>query len=113
MPHDELLPHLRPSAEPVAAFIEGLALVKPFEYVLRHGEVKVDVPAQKQFGDELPIIRRVKLGRIHVVATYDPFVLHGGAPRPIVLNDFDGVRGRTLVLPADAKTRIFVLRDAS
>ncbi|MBL7224095.1 MAG: hypothetical protein ISS72_09600 [Candidatus Brocadiae bacterium] len=113
MPRDKLLPHLRPPAEPVAAFIEGLALVKPLEYVLRHGDVKVDVPAQKQFGEELPIVRRVKLGRIHVMATYDPLVLHGGTPRPIVLNDFDGVRGRTLVLPADAETRLFALRDAS
>ncbi len=111
MRKDKLLPLLRPASEPVAALIEGLALVRPFEYILRRGEVKIDVPAQRQFGEELPIVRRVKLGRIHVVATYDPLCIHGGGPRQIVLENFDGVAGRTLVLPADAATRIFVLKE--
>ena len=109
MKRDELASRLRPKSEPVRALIGGLALVKPFEYLLRHGEVKIDVPAQQQFAQELPIVRRVKLGPYHVIATYDPLCLHGGAPREIVLEDFDGRRGLTLVLPADAQTRVFVL----
>ncbi|MGD0092518.1 MAG: hypothetical protein ABSE73_21595 [Planctomycetota bacterium] len=110
MKKDELLPHLRPLSEPVAAAIEGLALVHPFEYILRRGEVKVDVPALDQFAKTLPIVRRVKLGPIHVIATYDPCVVHdGAAPREIVLPDFDGRKGQTLKLHADDQTRIFVL----
>lgn len=110
MKKDELLPHLRPLSEPVAGAVEGLALVKPFEYLLRRGEVKVDVPALDQFAKTLPIIRRVKLGPFHVIATYDPCVVHdGGAPREIVLPDFDGRKGQTLKVHADDQLRIFVL----
>ena len=109
---DDLLPHLRPRAEPVAALVEGLALVKPFEYLLRHGEPVVDVSAQEQFRDTLPILRRVRIEGHQVIATYDPRVIHGGAPREIVLADFDGRAGLTLTLPADDQVRLFVLRDA-
>ena len=110
MPRDELRPHLRSDSDPVSAMVEGLALVKPLEYLLRHGEVKVDMPARKQFAETLPIIRRVKLGPYHVIATYDPLCVHGGPPRRIVVTNFDGRKGLTLDLPADAETRIFVLR---
>ena len=106
----DLLSRLRAASEPVAATIEGMALVKPFEHILRHGEVKIDVPAQEQFADVLPIVRRVALGRMHVLITYDPLWEEQDAPRRIVLEDFDGRQGLTLVLPADAQTRIFVLR---
>jgi len=112
LPIAELTPHLRPPSEAVAGAVEGLALVKPFESILRHGEVKVDVPALNQFAQTLPIVRRVKLGRYHLIATYDPLCVMGGAPREIVLRDFDGNTGLTLVLPADAQTRIFALREA-
>jgi len=117
------LSHMRPKSEPVAAMIEGMALVKPLEFILRHGEVKIDVPATEQFAGRLPIVRRVKLGPVHVLITYDPNVIHGtapvgekqqplvGQPRWIVLEDFDGVAGRTLELPADEQTRVFVLID--
>lgn len=110
MAKEELTRHLRPASEAVAATVEGMALVKPFEYHLRHGEVKVDVPAQEQYAKSLPIVRRVKLGKTHVLATYDPMCLHGGQPREIVLPDFDGRQGLTLKLPADQQTRVFVLR---
>ena len=110
MPIQELERHLRIKSEPVAAMIEGMALAKPFEYILRHGEVKIDVPARRQFKQSLPIVRRVKLGSVHILITYDPKVVYGGAPREIVLTDFDGRQGLTLTLPADAQTRIFVLR---
>lgn len=111
MSREELLRHLRPKSEAVAGMIEGMALVKPLEFLLRHGEVKIDVPAQQQFGKTLPVVRRVKYGSWHVLATYDPKVIYGGKPREIVLEDFDGVSGRTLRLPADAQMRIFVLQE--
>jgi hypothetical protein len=110
MPIEELKRHLRVKSEPVAAMIEGMALVKPFEYILRHGEVKIDVPSRRQFKQGLPVVRRVKLGPIHILITYDPKVVYGGAPREIVLTDFDGRQGLTLRLLADGQTRIFVLR---
>jgi hypothetical protein len=110
MPDNKLGSYLRPSSEPVAAMIEGLALVKSLEYLLRHGEVRIDVPAQEQFARRLPIVRRVQLGPYHVIATYDPVCVYGGQPRSIELENFAG-RGVKLVLPADAQTRIFVLRE--
>ena len=111
MERDELKQRLRPKSDPVSATIEGMALVKPLEYILSHGEVKIDVPAQKQWHDRLPIVRRVKLGKTHVIATYDPGVVHGGKPRKITLKDFAGHKGRTVVLPADQKTRLYVLAE--
>ncbi|MBU0606703.1 MAG: hypothetical protein KKI08_02400 [Armatimonadetes bacterium] len=111
MKQAELTRMLRARSEPVAAVIEGLALAWPFETILRFGEVKVDVPAQEQFGKTLPIVRRVKLGKWHVLATYDPGCVYGGPARTIELKDFDGRAGRTVTLPADAQTRIFVLEQ--
>jgi len=111
MPAAELTPHLRIKSEPVAAMVEGMALAKPFEYILRHGEVKIDVPAREQFKQTLPIVRRVQLGRYHLLITYDPKVVYGGEPRSIVLPDFAGHQGLTLTLPADNQTRIFVLAE--
>ncbi len=107
----ELNKHLRVGAEPVSSMIEGMALIKPLEYTLKHGKVMIDVPAITQFKKILPIVRRVKLGKTHVVITYDPIVIHGGKPRNIVLKDFDSVKGRMLTLPADQQTRIFVLAE--
>ncbi len=108
----ELLPHLRPKSEPVAAMVEGLALAKAVEFLLKQGEVKVDVSAQEQFGKLLPVVRRVKCGAYHVIATYDPMRIHGGKPRHVVLRDFDGKPDLTLQLPADADTRLFILKAA-
>ena len=105
--------HLRRKSEPVAALIEGLALVRPFEYTLKHGEVKIDVPSKIQFRDVLPIIRRVKLGDYHIVITYDPRWQTYPAGRNIQLEDFDGVENLELNFPADAKTRIFVLKNGA
>lgn len=108
---DELKPFLRPESEPVAGVVEGMALAKPLEYLLSQGEVKVDVSSLDQFLQTLPLVRRVQLGKLHVVATYDPQVVHGKEPREIVLADFAGHRGLTLKLPADAEVRVFVLRE--
>jgi len=111
MPEAALKAVLRPRSEPVAAMIEGMALVKPLESLLRHGRPRIDVPAREQFGRTLPVVRRVKLGPWHVLITYDPGVIFGGPPREIALSDFDGVKGRTLRLPADAETRVFVVKE--
>ena len=104
-----LEPCLRAKSDPVAAMVEGMALVKPLEYLLRHGEVKIDVPARQQFKETLPIVRRVKCGSADVLITYDPKVIFGGEPREIVLENFDGQEGVTLRLPADDETRVFVI----
>jgi hypothetical protein len=109
-PIDSLRAHLRPQAEPVAAAIEGLALVKPFEQILRHGRVCIDVPAWRQYRDTLPIVRRVRLGSINVVGSYDPSVVYGRQPRQITLGNFDGIPGLNVAIPCDAQMRIFVLR---
>lgn len=106
----ELQPLLRPQSESVSAMIEGLALVRPLEYILKHGEVHVDVPALEQYADLLPIVRRVSMDDVHVVCTYDPMWESEDAPRDIVLEDFAGTAGLTVILPADRHTRIFVLR---
>ncbi|MCC6446354.1 MAG: hypothetical protein IT210_23240 [Armatimonadetes bacterium] len=111
MPEKQLNAYLRPASDPVSAMVEGLALVKPFEYLLRHGKVMVDVPAQKQFAETLPIVRRVRLGRYHLLATYDPACAFGKPGRMIALQDFDGKRGLTLKLPADQETRLFLLEE--
>ena len=111
MKREELGQHLRAKSDPVSAVIEGMALVKPVEYILRHGEAKIDVPAQRQWQEKLPVIRRVKLGPYHLVVTYDPGVVHGGQPRRIELEDFDGQKGLSVSLPADEKTRVFVLEE--
>jgi len=108
---DELELLLRPRSAPVAAMVEALALIQPFENILADGAVMVDVSAQEQYAKTLPIVRRVKLGVVHLLATYDPQVMFGGAPRTITLANFDGVTGRTLILPADGQLRVFALRD--
>jgi hypothetical protein len=111
MRRDKLTPCLRAESEPVAGAVEGLALIKPLEYIIRHGEVKKDVPSVERFVKALPLVRRVKLGPLHVLATYDPRVVHGGAPVEIALLNYDGKEGLTLRLPADEQTRLFVLRE--
>lgn len=109
----KLVSHLRPSSEPISAMIEGMALVKPLEYILRHGEVKIDVSAQEQFdiNNILPIVRRVKLGNINIIATYDPKCIYGDEPRQIILKDFDGRKGLALGLPANQTIRLFAIMD--
>ena len=102
---------IRARTEPVSAIVEGLALIKPLEYTIRHGKVIIDVPSGKQFKKILPIIRRVKFKNVNIVITYDPSVVYGGVPKNIILDDFDGVSGRKLIFPADRHVRIFVLRD--
>ena len=107
----KMQPLIRPPSDPVSGTVEGLALVKPIEKLLRAGQPKVDVPALDQYVKALPLIRRVQSGNLHLVATYDPGVVHGGQPRTITLENFGGKQGRTATFPADHHTRIFVLQD--
>lgn len=112
LPASELRAHLRPFTETVAAMVEGLAMLKPFEDLIREGTPVIDIPARKQYELELPIIRRIQLGNQHLIATYDPFArTHSNAPRTIELTDFNGIEGRTLQLPADHQLRLFILRE--
>lgn len=110
MPANVLASYIRPGTESVAALIEGLALVKPIEYSLRHGEVKIDVPAQIQFRDVLPVVRRVKADRYNIVFTYDPNWETTSSPQTITLNDFDGQPGLNVSFPVDGEPRIFVVK---
>lgn len=117
MQRSELRQYLRPWLENVGAMVEGLALVHPIEYLLRQGRVEVDVPAQSQYARSLPIVRRVSLGRYHVIITYDPNVVYGRLSQKSIpagagleLTDFAGYPGLTLRLPADEQPRILILR---
>lgn len=108
---DQLNTYLRAESEAVVGVTEGLALAKPFEYLLRHGKVKIDVPAQQQFKNVSPIVRRVSLGHYHLLATYDPTWQRAGyAPRSVTLADFDGIPGLNLTLLADGETRFYVVK---
>lgn len=110
-PGDQLHGHIRAQSDPVAGMIEGMALVKPVEYILRHGEVKIHVSAQQQWKDVLPIVRHVQLGKIHVLATYDPKVLFEGAKgRAVTVQNING-KGLSVRLAADDQTRLYVLRE--
>ncbi|MBI5831732.1 MAG: hypothetical protein HZB16_05380 [Armatimonadetes bacterium] len=108
---DAIVPHLRATSDPVQGVVEGLALVRLFEPLLRRGQVKVDVPAAEQFVKTLPIVRRVKLGAVSLLATFDPLAVGGAKGRTITLRDFDGRAGCTLSLPADDQVRLFVVKQ--
>jgi hypothetical protein len=109
---DQLAEYVRPKTEGVAAQIEGLALAKPFEYLLKHGQVEIDFDGRQVFASDAPILRRVSLGDYHLVATYDPHAARTGLARTITLNDFDGHEGLSVTLPADSETRMFVISTA-
>ena len=110
LPASQLNTKLRPDSEPIAAVIERLALAKPFEYALRNGEVKMDISAQKQFKDYSPIVRHIKIGRYHLLATYDAaWQRPDYAPGSVMLTDFEGVPGLNLTLLADNKTRFYAV----
>jgi hypothetical protein len=109
MPKSELIQYLRAKSQPVSAMIEGLALVKLFEYIISHGKICIDVPAAEQFSQSLPIVRRIKFGPYHIVATYDPFWEDYPDGRIITLNDFSGKIGLNIHVPADKESRIFVV----
>ncbi|MCF6174738.1 MAG: LamG domain-containing protein, partial [Victivallaceae bacterium] len=112
MDRTTLQSYLREPLAPVAAQIEGVALVKLLEYTLAYGKPCIDVSAVDQWSQTLPIIRRVKFGPYHVIATYDPnWNSSGYSPATITLNDFAGIAGLTVNVIADSQTRIFVVQE--
>ncbi len=109
---EDLASHLRTKSDAISATVEGLALVKAFELFLKQGEVKIDLDMKQAFQKSLPLARRKKLDNHHLVITYNPKFIHGSPEESqITLNDFDGNKGLTLILPADDQVRIFALRD--
>lgn len=111
MADSDLKAHVRPLAEPVGAVVEGLAMARVFEFFLKHGQVKADISSQLQFRDALPVIRRIKLGPCHVVATFDPKWSELPSTRRVLLTDFAGQDHLDVSFPADRELRIFVLKD--
>ncbi len=111
MKESDLLKKIRVPSQNLSAVFEGLALVKMFDYSLKFGEIKIDVSARDQFLKKLPVVRRVKAGKYHILITYDPDVIYGGSPRSILLENFDGHTGLSLTLPADDQTRIYVVQE--
>jgi hypothetical protein len=110
LPRATIEPMLRPETAGIDAMVEGMALARVFEFFLWHGELKIDVPATEQWDQSLPVVRRKKVGRYHVVVAYDPFFASYPSGRTVTLTDFDGVAGRNLVLPVDGVVRIWIFR---
>lgn len=111
LPQAELDRHRMTLDANLRGMVRGLALVKPFEALIRQGEAKREVRPQVQNYDTLPIVRRVKYGRHHLLAAWDPWGYK--RPREAVLRDFDGHAGLTLRVPADAQVRLYLLEEAN
>ena len=110
LPVATLASHLRPVSEPVAQVIEALAMVRLLEYTLWTGTTAIDVPAQQQFAQLSPIIRRVANGAYSIVATYDPQWQQFPEGRTITLHDFAARPGLTVTFPADRELRFYIMR---
>lgn len=109
----DMTPHLRSDNDCWPGIFEGLALAKQVEYILSHGQVMTEYNGQSSqavFDHMLPIFRRVRLGYINVVGTYDPLAILDPAQAvgTVTVNDFDGVSGLNVTLPCDSQVRIFV-----
>jgi len=109
MAKSDIVQYLRSKSEPVSAMVEGLALVKLFEYTLSHGQPCIDVTAKAQFDQALPIVRRVQFGPYHIIATYDPYWAENPTPRTVTLNNFAGNTGLNVTVTADKQTRLYVV----
>jgi hypothetical protein len=72
----------------------------------------LDFAPQYVFAAKLPIVRRTKLHGVHIVISNSPAATYGDPQEELVLSAFDGRSGRTLRVPADAQTRIWVLADS-
>ena len=103
--------YLRPRSEPISAVVEGLALIKPFEYSLKTGTPKIDHDAPTDFRKYNPLLRRVVNGNYHLVITYDPRSFRTGEKRPVKVQNFAGRDGLDLIFPADEHPRIFVVAN--
>jgi hypothetical protein len=109
--------------DPVGSVFRALALVHRYEDFFKNGEVRIDVPAYIQFRDKpfdklravsmvepLPIVRRVRYGNYHLVATYDPSSDPNQAGRDVTIRDFDGRPGIYVTLPSAGEVKLFLLR---
>jgi hypothetical protein len=102
--------HLRAASEPLAAMFEGLGMAKLLEWNLRNGAQVVDFDPQQTFSQTLPIVRHIKNGDLHIVATYDPQVVYAQPARNVTINNFNGVTGLNLTFAADSQVRIYLIR---
>ena len=109
--YEILKQYLRPRSEPISAVVKGLALIKPFEYMLKTGQPIIDFDSRRDLRQTRPLCRRVKNGSFHLVITYDPMTIRSGEERKIVLKNFAGKKGLHLEFPADQHPRIFVLAN--
>lgn len=73
----DMAPSLISRSEGVSGVVEGLALGKPIEFVLRNGAKVVTTTSYQQFMHDLPITRRIDYGRYSVVGAYSPKSLYG------------------------------------
>jgi hypothetical protein len=105
-----LTPHLRAPSESLAAMFEGLAMAKLVEWSLRHGEQVADFDPQQVYANTAPILRHIRNGDLHLIATYDPQVVYGRPARSIAVDDFAGVAGLRLTFCADAEVRMYIIR---
>jgi hypothetical protein len=108
----DMTPHLRSYNDDWPGIFEGLAMAKQVEYFLKYGTImRNDFDYATVYENMLPIGRRVKLGSVSIVATYDPLVVVNPTMtrRNVVYTNFDGVAGLNLTFPADAQVRIWVI----
>lgn len=106
----QLTPHLRVPMESLAPVFEGLAMAKLLEWNLRHGTPVVDFDSQQVFASAAPVLRHIRNGDLHLIATYDPQVAQGLPARTLILSNFGGVAGLDLTFVADSAVRVYVIR---
>ncbi|NQU40342.1 MAG: LamG domain-containing protein [Lentisphaerae bacterium] len=108
---DSLRADLVPMTEPIRYAIEGLAMVKLVEGSLKHGVPTIDPTASAYaYNNGLPLVRHVRLGDVHLLASFNPRWRTDGATT-VTLEDFAGISGLDIVVPADENLRFFVLHE--
>jgi hypothetical protein len=105
-----MTPHLRAQSEPLAGLFEGLAMAKLIEWNLRNDIPLVDFASQQTFDQQLPILRHLTNGDLHIVATYDPQVVYGQPARNVTVNNFNAVAGLSLTFAADSQVRLYFVK---
>ncbi|NQU39649.1 MAG: hypothetical protein HQ523_06830 [Lentisphaerae bacterium] len=108
---EDLRADLIPMTEPISYAIEGLAMVKLVESSLKHGVPTINPESSVYaFTNSLPLIRHVRLGDVHLLASYNPGWRTSGSTT-VTLEDFAGISGLDIVVPADENLRFFVLHE--
>jgi hypothetical protein len=105
-----LMLHLRAPSEPLSGMFDGLALAKLLEYNLRNDNLVQDFDPQQTFAQQMPILRHVQSGNLHLVATYDPQVIYDMPARPITVPNFGGIAGLNLTFEADSEVRVYIVQ---